>query len=100
MKHKLLFTAFILLATAALVSVVPPTAAKDAPLFQVGHTYGLITGCVPVSPPCYGEKVKVVSIRADGWIEGQDVTSKQVWLYNPAQIISFMEFKEELRAER
>ena len=74
--------------------------AKDVPLFQVGRTYGVMLGCVPVSPPCYGEKIKVTHVRDDGWIEATDLGNNSQWTYNPAQIISFMEFKDTLQAAR
>lgn len=73
--------------------------AQDTGLFKVGNTYGLIVGCVPVNPPCYGEKVKVTKVYKNGWFEGT-TDDGRVWTYNPAQIISYMEFLEGLKAER
>lgn len=88
----------------AAVNVLARVEAAPAPLFEVGKTYSVVWECSPavqayiyspeprmawVAPPdCYTERLKIIAVRKDGWMEAVDTSDNSVWFFNIARAIA------------
>ena len=77
------------------------TPTQPPPLFIVGRTYLVIPDCLPMYlvqmaesmpmfrgvglNPCYAERLTVVSVRPDGWVQMVE-DDGDAWTINPARV--------------
>lgn len=103
----------LILAAGVIGTLIPVSAAADAPLFQKGQTYAVAWDCWPEwvaqfasaqfagGQPlgaCYAEYLTVRQVRADGWLMVTDEDG-HVWSVNPARMIGFMPKSHGVRAD-
>lgn len=87
-------------------------APAQTPLFSPGQTYIVAWDCAPIFlalmasqaagvpfDACYTEKLKVLAVRGDGWLQVTD-ESGDGWVVNQARMIGFKVASVPVQAQR
>lgn len=102
----------------------PSSEARESPLFKVDHTYSIAWDCAPswaavassVGPDgqpagthqvliqsssgCYAERLKVRTLRRDGWVTVIDISDGTEWTINPPRAMAVREYIPARQASR
>lgn len=49
--------------------------------------------------PCYGERLKILTVLQDGWVEAADATDGSVWLVNLRRAMAVQSVQGRVRAD-